>query len=108
MRLELWQALYHQAPLNLKRKYNFNQTYRKLEAKIISYNYIKWCEDMIRPFSAVNLYFVDIFSIKRGFSIIFSLTQFESAKRKYTLQGLLIWKENVYRNIHIDFMSDLT
>ena len=49
--------------------------------------------------------------VKEGFSIIFlspKLSSFESAKRKYTLQGLLIWKEHFYRNISIDFMSDLT
>ena len=33
------------------------------------------------------------------------LSSFESAKRKYTLQGLLMWKENLYCNISIDFMS---
>ena len=49
--------------------------------------------------------------LKGAFQLFFlspKLSSFESAKRKYTLQGLLIWKENFYRNISIDFMSDLT
>ena len=49
--------------------------------------------------------------LKGAFQFFFlspKLSSFESAKRKYTLQGLLIWKENFYRNISIDFMSDLT
>ena len=48
--------------------------------------------------------------LKRAFQLFFlslKLSSFESTKRKYTLQGLLIWKENFYCNISIDFMSDL-
>ena len=43
-----------------------------------------------------------------AFQLLFlspKLSSFESAKRKYTLQGLLMWKENLYCNISIDFMS---
>ena len=50
----------------------------------------------------------DISNLKGAFQLFFlspKLSSFESAKRKYTLQGLLMWKENLYCNISIDFMS---